>query len=71
MFSEDDVMAGYRVFSDRGRWISSKCSRLTKNKVQVDPGPNVGDIATRYDPPRRGRVNPNGGLRKEAQQYSR
>ena len=28
-------------------------------------GPNVGDIATRYDPPRRGRVNPNGGLQKK------
>ena len=26
---------------------------------------SVGDIATRYDPPRRGRVNPNGGLQKK------
>ena len=38
-----------------------------QNKVPVNLGPNVGDIATRYDPPRRGRGNPNGGLRKEAQ----
>ena len=35
-----------------------------KNKVQINLGPNVGDMTTRYDPPRRGRVNPNGGLLK-------
>ena len=38
---------------------------IDKNKVQINLGPNVGDIATRYDPPRRGRVNPNGGLQKK------
>ena len=25
IFSEDDVMAGYKAFTDKGRWISSKC----------------------------------------------
>ena len=65
MFLEDDVTAGDRIFTEIGRWISSKYSRLTKNKVQVNLGHNVGDIATRYDPPRRGRVNPNGGLQKK------
>ena len=38
---------------------------IDKNKVQINLGPNVGNITTRYDPPRRGRVNPNGGLQKK------
>ena len=37
---------------------------IDKNKVEINLGPNVGDITTRYDPPRRGRVNHHGGLLK-------
>ena len=39
---------------------------IDKNKVQINLGPNVGNMTTRYDPPKRGRVNLHGGLLKEA-----
>jgi len=37
---------------------------IDKNKVQINLGPNVGDMTTRHDSPKRGRVNHNGGLLK-------
>ena len=30
--------------------------KIDMNKVQINLGPNVGDITIGYDPPRRGRV---------------
>ena len=39
---------------------------IDKNKVQINLGPNVEDMTTRNDPPRRGRVNHNGGLLKRS-----
>ena len=38
--------------------------KIDMNKVQINLGPNVEDMTTRNDPPRRGRVNHNGGLLK-------
>ena len=40
---------------------------VDKNKVQINLGPNVGNMTTKYDSPRRGQVNLHGGLLKEAQ----
>ena len=37
---------------------------IDKNKVQINLGPNVGDMTIRHDPPRRGQVNHHGGLLK-------
>ena len=39
---------------------------IDKNKVQINPGPNVGDMTIRHDPPRRGRVNHHGRLLKRS-----
>ena len=32
--------------------------KIDLNKVQINLGPNVGNMTIRYDPPRRGRVIP-------------
>ena len=32
--------------------------KIDMNKVQINLGPNVGDMTIGYDPPRRGRVIP-------------
>ena len=54
--TKDDVMAGYKIF------IQVKSIRFglsiedLHEIVQINLGPNVGDITTEYKPPRRGRI---------------
>ena len=69
-FSKDDITAGYENFNeDKKMDFCLSIEDWQRTKFKVNLGPNVGDITISYDPPRRGRVSPNGGLHKKPSKH--
>ena len=54
---EDDVTAGHNFCTDRSQKFSSEGIEDRHEPVQINLGPNVGDVTTGHKPARRGRVN--------------
>ena len=65
----DDIMVGYnnhRRWRHGGLWVLAQMKKGRfflsvedwHEQVQINLGPNVGDMTIRYDPPRRGQVIP-------------
>ena len=56
--SEDDIMAGYNISQSRCKGRIFRSVEDRHEQVQINLGPNVGDITTGHKPARRGRVIP-------------
>ena len=60
-------MAGYKIFIQVKSMRFGLSIEDLHEIVQINLGPNVGDITIRYDPPRRGRVIPMSTLEAQDQ----